>query len=101
MSPQNSGDRARDRARDHHDGARGRAVQTATDVRRVIAEEIAHVTANADLDPVQRARVVAQLARVALRAIELGTLEARLEAVEATLKLRKATTPLTKEVRDE
>ena len=44
---------------------------------------------NPDLDPVRKAGRLAQLARVALRAIETATLEARMEAVEAALRLRK------------
>ena len=46
-------------------------------------------TMNPDLDPVRKAGRLAQLARVALRAIETATLEARMEAVEAALRLRK------------
>jgi len=45
--------------------------------------------ANPDLDPLRVAGQLAQLARVALRAIELANLEARVQAVEAALRLRK------------
>ncbi len=64
-------------------------VQTAADVRRVLAAEIDSVGTNPDLDPIRRARVLAQLARVALHAVELENLEARVEAIEVTLKQRK------------
>ena len=47
------------------------------------------LTANLDLDPLRKAGRLAQLARVFLRAIELDTLEARLEAMELTLRLQK------------
>jgi hypothetical protein len=66
-----------------------RAVQTAADVRRLLSEQITQLTANPDLDPLRKARQVAQLAQVALRAIEQETLEARLEALEAALRLQK------------
>jgi hypothetical protein len=48
------------------------------------------VTTNPDLDPLRAAQQVAQLARVALHAMELDTLNARVEAIEATLKIRRA-----------
>ena len=76
-------------ARHGQDRPRGRVVETAADVRQLLAEEIARMSAHPDLEPLRRARAVAQLARAALQAIELGTLAARLEAVEAALKLRK------------
>jgi hypothetical protein len=82
-------DAARDPACHGQDGPRGHVVQTAADVRRVLAEEIAQLTANPDLEPLGKAGRLAQLARVALRAIELANLEARVEAVEAVLRLRK------------
>ncbi len=78
-----------DPARNGQGGPRGDAVLTAADVRHVLAEEIEHVRTNPDLDPLRKAGLLAQLARVALRAIELSNLEARVEAVEAALRLRK------------
>jgi len=45
--------------------------------------------ANPDLDPLQKAGRLAQLGQVILRAIELDTLEMRVQALEATLRLRK------------
>jgi len=66
-----------------------RVVQTAADVRQLLGAEIAYVSAHPDLEPLERARAVTQLARAALRAIEVETFAARLEAVEAALKVRK------------
>ena len=56
-------------------------VRTPGDVRRVLATEIERVAANPDLDPIRKAQTLAQLTRVALRAIHLETLYARLEAI--------------------
>jgi hypothetical protein len=89
----NAGDDARNPVRTGEDGPRGHAIRTAADVRRVLAQEIEHVRTNPDLDPLRKAGLLAQLARVALRAIELSTLEARVEAVEAALRLRKDSRP--------
>jgi len=70
------------------------AIRTAADVRRLVSEQITQLITNPDLDPVRKAGPLAQLARVALRAIETATLEARMEAVEAALRLRKDTQTL-------
>ena len=64
-------------------------VRTPADVRHVLATEIERVAANPDLDPIRKAQTLAQLTRVALRAMELETLEARVQAIESTLKSRK------------
>jgi hypothetical protein len=64
-------------------------VRTPADVRRVLATEIERVAANPDLDSIRKAQVLAQLTRVALRAMELETLDARVQAIESTLKFRK------------
>ena len=64
-------------------------VRTPADVRRVLATEIERVAADPDLDPSRRAHSLAELTRVALRAMELETLEARVQAIESTLKFRK------------
>jgi DnaJ-domain-containing protein 1 len=74
-----------------------RGVQTAADVRWVLATELESVTANPDLDPLRKAQVVAQLAREVLHAIELANLQARVEALEAALKVRS--NPSIKETR--
>ena len=58
-------------------------VQTAGDVRRLLAAEIESLVANPDLDPIAKARVLAHVTRVALRAMEQETLEARIEAIES------------------
>ena len=58
-------------------------------MRRVLATEIERVAADPDLDPSRRAHSLAELTRVALRAMELETLEARVQAIESTLKFRK------------
>ena len=63
-------------------------LQTAADVRRRLAAEIEALTAHPDLDPLRKAHVLAQLARAALHAIELATLEMRVEALEAALNVR-------------
>ena len=64
-------------------------VRTPADIRHVLATEIERVAANPDLDPSRRAHSLAELTRVALRAMELETLEARVQAIESTLKIRK------------
>lgn len=89
MTPRNPGNDTRGPARNGQGGPRGDAVLTAADVRRVLTEEIEYVRTNPDLDPLRRGGLIAQLASVALRAIELSTLEARVEAVDAVLRLRK------------
>ncbi len=77
------------RARVHFGAGAPQSVQTAADVRSLLAAQITQLTANPDLDPLRVAGQLAQLARVALRAIELANLEARVQAVEAALRLRK------------
>ncbi len=72
-------------------------VQTAADVRQLLAAEIADVTAHPDLDPVRKAHALARLAREVLHAIKLATLEGRVEALEAALKVRS--NPPTKETK--
>jgi len=66
----------------------GLQVRTAADIRRLLVAEIESLSANPDLDPIGKARVLAQLMAVTLRAIDRETLEARVEAIEATLKIR-------------
>ncbi len=72
-------------------------VQSAADVRRLLSAEIEAVTAHPDLDPLRKAHVLAQLGREVLHAIKLDHLEARVEALEATLKVRSH--PPTKETK--
>jgi hypothetical protein len=54
----------------------------------VLAQQIARLTAHPDLDPARKAGLLAQLAPIALRAIEDATLEARVAATEAVLQPR-------------
>jgi hypothetical protein len=88
MSPRDGGNDTRELARKKLVGADGLTVQTAADVRRVLGEQIAQLTANPDLDPARKARLLAQLAPATLRAIEVATLEARVAAIEAVLRRR-------------
>ena len=76
-------------------GKSGRAVvpapfrlQTAREVLALIEEQVNAVRADLGLRTVERARCVGFLASIALRAVETGDLEARLEALEAVLKAR-------------
>jgi hypothetical protein len=85
------------RARVHPEAGAPQSVQTAADVRSLLAAQITQLTANPDLDPLRVAGQLAQLARVALRAIELANLEARVQAVEAALRLRQEDQTLLKE----
>jgi hypothetical protein len=50
--------------------------------------EIVHLTAQPNLDPLKRARAVADLARVHLLAIKVSSIEGRMAALEETLKWR-------------
>ena len=61
----------------------------AADVLAVLGEQINAVRADAAADPTEKARTLALLAGVALRAIEAKDVAARLEAVERVLKLRR------------
>jgi hypothetical protein len=66
-----------------------RVIRTAADVVQLLAAEIARLTAQPDLDPLERARAVADLSRVLLPAIKVSTIEERMTALEETLKWRK------------
>ena len=59
------------------------------DVLALIGEQVNAVRADAVTDPTEKARILGMLSSVALRAIEAKDLDARLEAVERVLKLRK------------
>jgi hypothetical protein len=56
----------------------------------VIDGQVSAVLADVELGTAERARVIATLAGVALRAIEAGDLAGRLEALERHLELRRA-----------
>jgi hypothetical protein len=64
-------------------------LQTAQDVIDLLQEQVAAVRAVKNVGTTERARTVGYLAGIALRAIEAGTMAARLEALEAVLKLRE------------
>jgi len=88
MSPRDGSHDTRELACKDQVGAVGHVVQTAADVRRVLGDQIAQLTANPDLDPARKAGLLAKLAPIALRAIEDATLEARIAAIEAVLQAR-------------
>ncbi|MBN9522672.1 hypothetical protein J0H58_29810 [bacterium] len=58
-------------------------LKTAVDVLELLQEQNGLVRAGADLGAAERAWVVGYLADVALKAIEVGSLAARLEELEA------------------
>jgi hypothetical protein len=68
----------------------GVRLATAGDVLAVIEGQVAAVLDDDELGTAERARVVATLAGVALRAIEAGDLAGRVEALELHLKARAA-----------
>lgn len=64
-------------------------LQTALDALELLTEQIALVRADESLGTIERARCIAQLIGVSLRAIEAGDLAARLEAIETVLRERR------------
>jgi hypothetical protein len=65
-------------------------LQTAQDVLAVIEGQVAAVLGDDELGTAERARLIATLSGVALRAIEAGELAARVEALESVLRGREA-----------
>jgi hypothetical protein len=65
-------------------------LQTATDALALLAQQVAAVHADQTVTTVERARCIGYLLGISLKAMEAGDTAARLEAVEAVLKLRKA-----------
>ena len=65
-------------------------LKTAADVLALLEEQVSAVRDDPEAGALEKARCVGYLAGVALRAIEAGDLAARLEAVEAVLKARRA-----------
>jgi hypothetical protein len=65
-------------------------LQTAADALALLGQQVAAVQADATATAVERARCIGYLVGISLKAIEAGDTAARLEAVEAVLKLRKA-----------
>ena len=61
-------------------------LRKAADVLAVLDEQVAAVLDDEELSTAERARLIATLAGVALRAIEASDLAARLEAVEQVLR---------------
>ena len=65
-------------------------LKTAADALKLLEEQDAAVREEPEAGTLERARCVGYLVGVALKAIEAGDLAARLEAVEAVLKARRA-----------
>jgi hypothetical protein len=74
-------------------------LQKAQDVIDLLEEQVEAVRAETTAGTVEKARVIGYLAGIARRAIETGSLEARLEALEAiqqqrSCKPQHGTTPI-------
>ena len=65
-------------------------LKTAQDVLRLLEEQVQAVRDAAEASTLEKARVVGYLAGITLKAIEAGDVAARLEALEGTLKGRRA-----------
>ncbi len=70
-----------------------RRLQTAQDVIDLLQEQVETLRADTALGTVEKARALAYLAGVARKAIETGTLAARLELMEQVLKQRSKDRP--------
>ena len=66
-----------------------RRLQTAQDVIDLLHEQVERLRAERWAGAVQKARAIGYLAGIARKAIETGTLAARLEVLEAVLRQRK------------
>jgi hypothetical protein len=66
-------------------------VQTAQDIVDLLEEQIEALRMDTSLGTVEKARALAYLAGVARKAIETGTLAARLELLAQVLKQRSKT----------
>lgn len=64
-------------------------LRTAEDVLSLIVEQVEAVRADEDARTLEKARCIAYLATIALRAIESGDIAVRLEALERTLHMRQ------------
>ena len=64
------------------------SLRTATDILELLEQMTAAVWADLFTRPTEKARAVAHLAGVALKAIEIHNLAARVEMLEAVLKRR-------------
>ena len=65
-------------------------LRTARDVLALIEEQINAVREEPEAGTLEKARAVGYLAGIALKAVEVADLSARVEAVERVLKRRKA-----------
>ncbi len=65
-------------------------VKTAADVLALLAEQVQAVRVAPEVSTTERARTLGFLASISLRAVEAANLTARLEAVEAALKIRSS-----------
>jgi hypothetical protein len=65
-------------------------LKTAQDVLTLIEEQVNAVREEPEAGTLEKARAVGYLAGIALKAVEVADLSARLEAVEQVLKRRKA-----------
>jgi hypothetical protein len=70
-----------------------RPLGTAADVVALLHEQVQAARADASATPLERARVIGQLAGQARQAIETAVIEARLEALQAVLRARKEPSP--------
>jgi hypothetical protein len=66
-----------------------RRLHTAQDVIDLLHEQVEALRAASGTGTVQKARAIGYLASIARKAIETGTLAARLEMLEAVLRKRK------------
>jgi hypothetical protein len=64
-------------------------LQTAREVLALLEEQVNAVRADPAVKTLERARCLGYLAGIALRAVETGELESRLDSLEAVLKERK------------
>jgi hypothetical protein len=70
------------------DGRSGSWLRTPADLLAVLAEQIRAVRGDRTAGVVAKARAIGHLASVALKAIEVANLAARVEMLEAVLKQR-------------
>jgi hypothetical protein len=66
-----------------------RRVQTPQDVIDLLQEQVEAVHQESRAGPIEKARALGYLAGLARKAIETGTLAARLETLEAVLRQRR------------
>ena len=64
-------------------------LKTAADVLALLEEQVQAVRSDAEATLMEKARTLGYLATVSLRAIDAGNLAARIEMLEAVLKMRR------------